>query len=612
MIRRVFREAGRLEMPAIAIVTLLFFQLASTAMELAGLAALVPVVQFIQAGGDVAKLVVDYRWWQYLVDAYAAISLTVSLGWLLATSMVALLLRQGFVFARLRYQARVREGVMARTRAQGFAAYIRSDVNYQDRYGAGQVVNDLTTELSRAANYIFSAIALIGVGIIFLSYLVVLVGISAQLTLIALTIFAVAVFAMRGQLRKTELVSREIVEANQNMSTFLVERLKHARLIRLAGSEAAEINQMVTLTERQRNRMVRIFNLLANLEIIVEPIVIGAALVFIYVSVAVFQLQLEFIGLFLVLIMRLLPVLKEAARTRQSKRGTEASFHAVADRMAEMAEARERGTGTKTFEGVRDGITFDAVTFSYADRSAVPALEAVSTVFEAGRMTALVGPSGAGKSTLFDMIPRLRRPKSGQILIDGTDIEAFDLDSLRSGIAYAPQTPQVFNVPLIDHIRYGRPTATREDVRQAAELANAAPFIEALPEGYDTLAGDAGCHLSGGQRQRLDLARALVRRAPILLLDEPTSSLDADSEALLRDALARIRAETNTTVIVIAHRLSTVTMADKIVVMQNGRVMGEGTHDQLLRVGGWYADAFAKQGGARTPLNVAAQLVRGT
>lgn len=607
MISRVFRDARRLQMPVFSIVALLLFQLASTAMELAGLAALVPVVQFIQAGGDLVKLVADYRWWQYLVDVYAALGLTVSLGWLLATSMAALLLRQGFVFARLRYEAWLKEGVIARTRALGFAAYIRSEINYQDRYGAGQVVNDLTTELARAVHYIFSAITLIGVGVIFLSYLVVLVEISAQLTLIALAIFGVAVFAMRGQLHKTELVGREIVEANQNMSTFLVERLKHTRLIRLAGSEAAEIEQMATLTELQRNRMVRFFNLLANVEIIVEPIVIGAALVFIYIAVAVFKLQLEFIGLFLVLIVRLLPVLKEATRTRQSKRGTEASFHAVADRIAEMGDAREHGDGNEVFRGVHEAIAFEGVTFAYDDRSAAPALEDVSTGFEAGRLTALVGPSGAGKSTLFDMLPRLRRPQSGRIVIDGTDIKAFDLESLRTGIAYAPQEPQVFNVPLIEHIRYGKLTASLDEVRMAAELANAASFIEALPDGYATLAGDAGCHLSGGQRQRLDLARALVRRAPILLLDEPTSSLDADSEALLRDSLARICAETNTTVIVIAHRLSTVTMADKIVVMQNARIVGEGTHDQLMRAGGWYADAFAKQSRSRPNLNFAAQ-----
>ncbi len=134
-------------------------------------------------------------------------------------------------------------------------------------------------------------------------------------------------------------------------------------------------------------------------------------------------------------------------------------------------------------------------------------------------------------------------------------------------------------------------------MKHAAALANAAEFIEALPESYETHAGDGGGRLSGGQRQRLDLARALVRQAPILLLDEPTSNLDADSEALFRDALARIRRETSTTIIVIAHRLSTVSMADNIVVIQDGRVVSQGAHESLVRAGGWYANAFLKQGG---------------
>jgi ABC-type multidrug transport system fused ATPase/permease subunit len=604
MIRRVFVDAARLGLSSAAIL-LLLFQLAGTAMELVGLAALVPVVQFIQADGDVAQLVGEYRWWRFLVDIYGAIGITISLIWLLAASMVALLIRQLFVYARLRYQAWVKEGVVARMRAFGFAAFIRADITYQETHGAGQIVNDLTTELDRAVQYLFSSVTLIGIGLTFIAYLMVLVAISAPMTLVALAIFSLTAFAMHGQLRKTEVVSHEIVDANQNMSGFLVERLKHARLVRLAGNEAAETEQMDRLTERQRNRMVRIFNLMANLEIIVEPIVIGAALVFLYISVSVFQLKLEFIGLFLTLLMRLLPVLKEAARMRQSRSALEASFHAVIGRLEEMTQAKERAGGTAVFTALKQHIVFQDVTFAYADRLNVPALNGVSTTFEAGTLTAVVGPSGAGKSTLFDMIPRLRHPKSGRILLDGTDIDSFRLASLRAGIAYAPQSAQVFDVPLIEHIRYGKPEASSEEVRRAAELANAAPFIEALPNNYVTQAGDGGSRLSGGQRQRLDLARALVRRAPILLLDEPTSNLDADSEALFRDALARIRAETNTTVIVIAHRLSTVTMADKIVVMQDGRVIAEGTHQHLLRAGGWYADAFVKQGGDTTALAAA-------
>lgn len=595
MIAQAFRDARRFRLPPRGILILLFFQLGSTAMEVAGLAALVPVLQYIQADGNVAQLVADHTWWQVLRDVYGAVGLTITLEILLATSLLLLLLRQAFVFMRLRYQAWLRETLVAESRSRGFDAYIHADAAWQDAHSAGEMVNDLTTELARAVQYLFASVALIGVGVIFLVYLATLFAISVPLTLIALCIFGVAVFAMRGQLRKTELVSKEVVEANQKMSGFLVERLNHARLVRLAGREAGESGEMHRLTGRQRSRMVRIYNLLANLEIIVEPIIIGAALVFLYVAVSVFKLELGLIGLFLVLLMRLLPVLKEAARTRQSRRGTAASFHAVADKLDAMEGAAETRTGSRPFKALSDAITFEGVSFAYETRPDKPALDNLSLMIPAGRMTALVGPSGAGKSTLFDMLPRLRRPTEGRVLFDGTDIAGFDLVSLRAGIAYAPQNPPVFNVPLIEHIRYGKSDATGAEVRAAAELANAAGFIDNLPEGIHTLAGESGNALSGGQRQRLDLARALVRGAPVLLLDEPTSNLDAESEALFREALERLRQDKSLTLIVIAHRLSTVSMADRIIVMDRGRVSAEGDHASLVAAGGWYADAFATQ-----------------
>ena len=240
--------------------------------------------------------------------------------------------------------------MIARRRAAGFACFISADNAYQERHVIGRLVNDLTTDLTRAIEYVFSSVALAGFAIIFLIYLGALFGISAPLTAVALIIFGITLYAVRGQLRKTETVSQEIVDANQNMSAFLIERLEHARLVRLAGMEAAESTQMSALTERQRDRLVRIFTLLANLEIIIEPLVVGAALVFLYVSVAVFDMHLEHVGLFLVLIMRLLPVVKETARIRQAKRGTRASFLAVSRRLAEMEAAREVSTGERRFD----------------------------------------------------------------------------------------------------------------------------------------------------------------------------------------------------------------------------------------------------------------------
>jgi ABC-type multidrug transport system fused ATPase/permease subunit len=213
-------------------------------------------------------------------------------------------------------------------------------------------------------------------------------------------------------------------------------------------------------------------------------------------------------------------------------------------------------------------------------------------------MTALVGPSGGGKSTLIDILVLLRRPAAGRVTIDGRDSRDYALDSLRRAVAYVPQAPQLFDVTAAEHIRYGRADASEAELREAAQRAGALAFLDAAPEGFALRLGEGGARLSGGQRQRLDLARALVRRAPILLLDEPTSNLDADSEHAVLDVLKRLRADKAATMIVIAHRLATVAMADQIVVLDGGRVAARGTHRELVAAGGWYAEAFARQSGA--------------
>ena len=203
-------------------------------------------------------------------------------------------------------------------------------------------------------------------------------------------------------------------------------------------------------------------------------------------------------------------------------------------------------------------------------------------------MTALVGPSGAGKSTIIDLLPRLREPTSGEIFFDGQNIDQLEITSLRNSIAYLSQTALVLNTTITDHIRYGNIKASDEEVREAAALAQAHDFIDALPEKYNTILGQRGIKLSGGQRQRLDLARVLLQKAPILILDEPTSNLDAESEMLFRRALMTIRKQHSTTIIIVAHRLSTILDADQIVVLLDGQVDATGTHDEVTESSDWY------------------------
>lgn len=602
MIREVFNSARRLGLRARSVFILLTFQLGGTVMELLGLATIVPVFQFLQLDGDLSALASSYDAWALLIEFYRFFGLDVSLVLLLAMTMVSLILRQVFVYVRLVHQARLRERLLASIRANGFSYYLGADLTYQESDDAGHIVNDLTTDLNRAVENVFSGVVLIGYGTIFTAYVSVLSFISGPLTFLALGIFGAVAFVIRRLMFESGVVGAQVTEANRSMSSFLVERLKLSRLIRLAGTKELEANRMSTLTEKQRDRNVRIFTLLATLEIIIEPFVVGGALIFVYVSIDWFDLAIETVGLFLLLVVRLLPVVKEVARVHQSRKGTRASFDVVLLRLSEMEAAREDVETGEYFEGIQNMLVFRDVCFSY-DRAGAGvfdrgALHNVSFELLAGQLMALVGPSGAGKSTLVDLIPRLRRPQAGSIEVDGKDIRAFSLSSLRRGISYAPQSPQIFNVPLSEHIRYGRPEATMDEVRRAAELANAAAFIEQMPQGYESLAGDGGSRLSGGQRQRLDLARALVSNASLLILDEPTSALDAESEALFREALEQIRREAQVTIIVIAHRLSTVSLADKIVVLDSGSVIAEGSHDDLTSSTGWYRDAFLSQHGS--------------
>jgi ATP-binding cassette subfamily B protein len=232
-------------------------------------------------------------------------------------------------------------------------------------------------------------------------------------------------------------------------------------------------------------------------------------------------------------------------------------------------------------------LSFQRVTFRYPTRPEVSALHDFTLDVRPGETVAVVGPSGAGKTTLFQLAQRFYDPAEGAVRLDGVDLRAADPAAVRARIAVVPQETVIFAASARDNLRYGRWDASDADLWAAAEAANAAPFLKALPDGLDTDLGEGGARLSGGQRQRIAIARALLRNAPLLLLDEATSALDAESERLVQTALERLMQDRTT--IVIAHRLATVRRADRIVVMDGGRIVEEGTHESLAAKGGLYA-----------------------
>jgi ATP-binding cassette subfamily B protein len=232
------------------------------------------------------------------------------------------------------------------------------------------------------------------------------------------------------------------------------------------------------------------------------------------------------------------------------------------------------------------------VRFAYPSRSDVTVLHDFDFKARAGHRIALVGPSGSGKSTVVSLLFRFYDPSEGTILFDGQPIADMQLHSLRRNLALVPQEVLLFGGSIRENIAYGKPGATDEEIRHAAQQANAAQFIDTLPEGYDTLVGERGTQLSGGQRQRIAIARAILADPAILILDEATSSLDAESERLVQDALDKLME--NRTSIIIAHRLSTVRRADQILVLSGGVILERGTHDELIGKDGGLYGTLAK------------------
>ncbi len=322
-----------------------------------------------------------------------------------------------------------------------------------------------------------------------------------------------------------------------------------------------------------------------------EPVIFFAGSVALAIVVAIVAMRIaagalstsEFVGFIIALLL-----LSQPARGLGTLNAVAQEGFAAFERMLTLIDARPAivvREGAAELSAGPGAIRYEGVSFSYSDGS--PAVSDIDMDIPAGATAALVGPSGAGKTTLINLLPRLYEASNGRILIDGHDISAVTLNSLRARMALVSQEAVIFNMSALENIAFGRPGASRKEIVAAAEAAAASDFIGSLPGGFDTPLGEGGAILSGGQRQRLALARAFLKDAPILLLDEATSALDAENEARIQETIRTLMQ--NRTTLVIAHRLSTVKDADVIFVMEDGRIVETGRHDDLLAKGGVYA-----------------------
>jgi ABC-type multidrug transport system fused ATPase/permease subunit len=581
-----FRQKWTVMLTALALLATLF--------EAAGLVLLLPIFQYIQAGSDAAGLAQQSSLWAFLVRGFGAVGLPVSLPILMAMCIALIVARQVFAFTRAVATSYFSEAVMRHIRVKGFAAYLRASSGFQEKAHVGEIVNALTTEASTAGSALLAPARILGVVVLAAIYLSTLTVLSLPLTLATLCVVGVLAVMMRWIMKRIRGKAQQRLVSSDAWFNQLVRRLRFARLVRISGTEQAEIDT----TNRQALVLERLGTGLAKLRawgnVLAEPIIAIFGLALMYVATQGYGMSLGEIGLFLLILIRLSPIAQAAAVETQSLSASIPALAAVTARIRAMEENAEAESGGVPFADFQHEIRFEDVWFRYPMRDDF-ALRGVTLGIRKGALLALVGPSGGGKSTIIDMLFRIRDPATGRILVDGRPIGDFQRGSLRRRVAYAPQSPQVLAESVAAHIAYGNPGLTPEALADAAERAGAAAFVKQLPAGFATPLSESGTGLSGGQLQRVELARVLARNASILVLDEPTGSLDAQSEAIFRESLSAMQRIEGLTIIVVAHRLKTIMDADAIAVIKQGAVAESGTHQSLLDAGGWYARAWREQ-----------------
>jgi subfamily B ATP-binding cassette protein MsbA len=393
--------------------------------------------------------------------------------------------------------------------------------------------------------------------------------------------------------RGTRRAAAAILEKTAELTTILTEALDGVRLVKVFATEGHETERTRAAVERRRRvimRLVRIRACTAPLTEVVGGIAIALTILFGAWRVEQGDLTLGALGSFVTaLVMCYRPLRRLARLNAQVQEGL-----AAAQRIDGVLRTQPRvvdAPGARPLRLAGGTVRFEDVRFSYD--GTLPVIDGVSFAIPGGKVIALVGPSGAGKSTLVNLIPRLYDATAGRVTVDGTDVRDATLASLRESVAVVSQEVTLFDDTVRANIAYGRPAATDEEVAAVARAAAADGFIDALPQGYQTVVGERGVKLSGGQRQRIAVARAMLRDAPILLLDEATSSLDSQSEHLVKLALGRLMK--GRTTLIVAHRLSTVIDADEIHVLVAGRIVESGSHAALLARGGVYARLYSIQ-----------------
>jgi ABC-type multidrug transport system fused ATPase/permease subunit len=472
----------------------------------------------------------------------------------------------------------------------------RLSLTYYDSHQVGQIMNTITTDVSTVQDFVASTLlSLLIDALSIIGMLGLMFYLNWDFALIAVAVTPFLLFFVAKFKKTVKKATREVRKDQGNMVAVLQEGLECIRVVNAFGRQDWEEERLMKVSTETVNAALKARRIKALLSPVVTVTVTICVAVVLWRGaelVLTGGMTIGTLTVFLSYMSKFFSPVQDIAKLTNTIAQATVALERI-QTILNTDTAIHQKPGAYKPDKLAGKVVFEHVSFGYSAETTV--LHDINLTIQSGQRIGVCGPTGGGKSTVVSLIPRFYDVNAGRVMIDGVDVKDYDLESLREQIGFVLQDTVLFYGSVHDNIAYGRTDATSEEIIEAAKLANAHDFIMKMPHGYDTLVGERGVTLSGGQRQRIGIARAIVRNAPILILDEPTASLDPEAEQIVMDALEKLMK--GRTVITIAHRLSTITNADKIFLLKDGMLAEEGTHEELMKQQGFYAELYHIQSG---------------
>ncbi|WP_436911247.1 ABC transporter ATP-binding protein [Halosimplex marinum] len=556
-------------------------------LEGIGLSFLYPIIQLARGGaGDGA----GGQYLELFVTAYETTGVPFTLESVVIGVAAVMTVRYTSSFLVAWLRASLRATYVRHLQVESFDHALDAEVAYFDEEGSDDILNAIVTQATYAGRAIDRIVKIVEQGFLTAMYGVVALVMAPLLTVASVVVLGTFVVLSRTALESGYSVGDRVADANETVQTAAQAGTQGIRDVKLFGLTDELFERFRTAADRRVRARVKLRRNEAVLDNFYQLATAVVVFLLIYVALRVASLSLASLGVFLFAMFRLAPRASTLNNLVYKVEGDLPHLVRTQAFIDELAARSEPQRGTAAVPGRIDRVAFENVSFRYGDE---PTVEDLSLAVDRGEFVAFVGPSGAGKSTVLSLLARLYEPDAGTITADGTPIDEFDLREWRENVAVVRQQPFVFNDTLRYNVTVGNRDASEDEIRRACETAQVTEFLDALPDGYDTVLGDDGVRLSGGQRQRIAIARALLKDAEILVLDEATSDLDTSLEERVHDGIESM--DRDRFVFVVAHRLSTVRNADRIYAMEQGRLVESGRHRELVDGDGTYAELYETQ-----------------